>query len=192
MLLPNNNTNFGAGHIETYAGSRAGEKSMIRSLKILFAAIVAYWGLIGVFGNLASLGVAYEYVEMVTSMSGVFEEGRPAPPWRTSSPVIVWAGVMLIVLGKLGAFAFCTTGAVKMIKTRDADQAAFADAKKWAVVGCGLAVAMLFGGFTVIGETMYLMWVNPDGEHAAAGAWRYGGFIALIMIFIAQAEPEGS
>ena len=49
---------------------------------------------------------------------------------------------------------------------------------------------MLFGGFTVVGETMYLMWVDPGGEHAAAGAWRYGGFIALIMIFIAQAEPE--
>ncbi|MDJ0759970.1 MAG: DUF2165 family protein [Woeseiaceae bacterium] len=156
---------------------------MIRTLKILFAAIVAFWGLVGVIGNLASLSVAYEYVEMVTGMSDVFEEGRPAPPWRTASPVIVWAGVMLIVLGKLGAFVFCSIGAFRMLKVRTADTRAFAAAKKYAVFGCGLAVVMLFGGFTVVGETMYLMWVNPDGEHAAAGAWRYGGFIA-------QTEPE--
>ncbi len=156
----------------------------------MFAAIIAFWGLIGALGNFASLGVAYEYVEMVTSMSGVFEEGRAAPPWRTSSPVIVWAGVMLIVLGKLGAFACCSVGVAKMLKARNADSQAFAKAKQWAVLGCGFAVVMLFGGFTVVGETMYLMWVNPGGEHAAAGAWRYGGFIALIMIFIAQPEAD--
>ena len=54
---------------------------MTRTLKILFAAIVAFWGFMGAMGNFASLPVAYEYVEMVTSMSGVFEEGAPAPPW---------------------------------------------------------------------------------------------------------------
>ena len=163
---------------------------MVRQLKILFAGIVAFWGLIGVMGNLASLGVAYDYVEMVTSMSGIFEEGRAAPPWRTTNPIVVSAGVALIVLGKLGALVFCSIGVFRMIKARNAGQHVFAAAKSWAVVGCGVAVAMLFGGFAVIGETMYLMWVNPDGEHAAAGAWRYGGFIALIMIFIAQREPE--
>ena len=163
---------------------------MTRTLKILFAAIVAFWGLVGAIGNFASLSIAYEYVEMVTSMSRVVEDGGAAPPWRTSSPIIVWAGVMLIVLGKLGAFGFCSTGVVKMVKARAADARAFAAAKKYAVFGCGLAVAMLYGGFTVVGETMYLMWIDPDGEHAAAGAFRYGGFIALIMIFIAQAEPE--
>jgi predicted small integral membrane protein len=165
---------------------------MIRTLKILFAAIVAYWGLIGAMGNFASLSIAYDYVEMVTSMSGVVDAGAAAPPWRTSSPVIVWAGVLLIVLGKLGAAVFCSLGVFKMLRARNADRQEFARARQWAVLGCGLAVAMLFGGFIVIGETMYLMWVAPDGEHAAAGAFRYGGFIALIMIFIAQAEPEGT
>ncbi len=162
---------------------------MIRNLKILFAAIVAFWGLMGAMGNFASLGIAYEYVEMVTSMSEVFEEEDAGPPWRTSSPIIVSAGVLLIVLGKLGAFAGCSIGVFHMVKARNADAQAFANAKRWAVLGCGLAVAMLFGGFIVIGETVYLMWISEGGESAAAGAWRYGGFIALIMIFIAQAEP---
>ena len=165
---------------------------MIRLLKILLAAIVAFWGLIGVTGNFMSLGVAYEYVEMVTSMSRVLEEVGAGPPWRTTNPIVVSAGVLLIVLGKTGAFVFCSLGAFRMVKTRNADQLSFEKAKTWAVLGCGLAVAMLYGGFIVVGETMYLMWVVPEGEHAAAAAWRYGGFIALIMIFIAQREPAES
>lgn len=169
-----------------------GERIMIRTLKILFAAIVAFWGLVSAIGNFVSLDIAYEYVEMVTSMSEVIEEGSAAPPWRTTSPIVVSAGVLLIVLGKLGAFAFCSIGVVKMARALKSDRRAFETAKKWAVFGCGLAVAMLFGGFTVIGETMYLMWISPGGEHAAAGAWRYGGFIALIMIFMAQAEAEAT
>ncbi|MEM6513040.1 MAG: hypothetical protein AAF660_08515 [Pseudomonadota bacterium] len=53
---------------------------MTRNRKILFAGIVAFWGLVGVIGNAASLGVAYDYVEAVTSMSVIVEEGRAAPP----------------------------------------------------------------------------------------------------------------
>lgn len=163
---------------------------MIRLLKIVLAAIVAFWGLIGAIGNFVSLDMTYQYVEMITSMSGFVDAGAPAPLWRTSSPIIVWAGVLLIILGKLGAFAFCSTGAFLMTRARNGDAPTFAAAKRWAIAGCGIAVIMLFGGFTVAGETMYLMWAFPDGEHSAAAAFRYGGFITLVMIFIAQAEPE--
>ena len=133
--------------------------------------------------------MTYQYVELVTSMSSFVDEEASAPLWRTTSPVIVSAGVLLIIAGKLGAFAFCSAGAFRMFMARKADNARFAAAKQWAIVGCGFAVVMLFGGFMVVGETMYLMWAFPDGEHSAAAAFRYGGFIALIMIFIAQPEP---
>lgn len=163
---------------------------MIRSLKILLAGIVAYWGLIGVMGNLLSLDITYEYVEMVTSFTGIApKEGAEFPPWQTSNPIIVSLGVLLIVSGKLGAFIFCSLGVYKMIKAHKASAEVFAQAKQFAVFGCGLAIVMLFGGFIVIGETMYLMWANPDGASSAQAAWRYGGFMALIMIFIGQKEP---
>ena len=163
---------------------------MIRSLKILLAAIVAYWGLIGVMGNLMSLDLTYDYVEMVTTFSGIPpKEGAEFPPWQTSSPIVVSLGVLLIISGKLGAFVFCSMGAYKMTKAYKATAEQFAKAKQFAMMGCGLAVVMLFGGFIVIGETMFLMWANPDGADAAQSAWRYGGFIALTMIFLGQKEP---
>ena len=162
---------------------------MIRSLKILLAGIVAYWGLIGAMGNLMSLDMTYQYVELVTSFAEVpSKEGAELPPWQTTNSIIVSLGVLLIVSGKLGAFIFGSLGAYKMIKAFRANAEVFAEAKKYAVFGCGLAVAMLFGGFIVIGETMFMMWIYPDGASAAQSAWRYGGFMALIMIFIAQNE----
>lgn len=159
---------------------------MIRYLKVLLVVLVALWGLIGVMGNLAKLEVAYEAVQSVTTMPA-FEAGE-GPPWATDNPVVIWLGVALIVAGKLAALLFCGWGAIAMLRTVRADPVRFQAAKQWAVLGCGLALASLFGGFVVIGEMLYLMFMDSGSEHAAAAAFRYGGFIALIMIFVAQEE----
>lgn len=157
---------------------------MIRYLKILLIALVALWGLIGAFGNVVKLDLAYEQVRAVAAMSHVAD----APPWATSNPFVVWCGVALIVGGKLAAFLFCSYGAVAMLRNVKADQEAFQRAKRAGVFGCGLAVASLFAGFMVIGETMFLMFMDPGHTKAAEAAFRYGGFIALIMLYTAQRE----
>ncbi len=159
---------------------------MVRLVKIFLIALVALWGLIGAAGNFAHLDAAYKAVESVTLMPTFPADA--APPWRTDNPVVVWLGVALIVVGKIAAGAFCAYGAVLMVKARRADSAAFQLAKRFALVGCAFAVAMLFGGFTVIGETLYAMFRYPEHVQAAAGAFRYGGFIALIMIFVGQTD----
>ena len=161
---------------------------MVRLAKILLIVLVALWGLIGAAGNLSHLHIAYAAVESVTLMPTFPVDA--APPWRTASPIVVWAGVALIVAGKLAALACCGIGAVMMIKRRGADSASFQNAKRYGLLGCGLAVAMLFGGFIVIGETLYAMFRHPEHAQAAAAAFRYGGFIALIMIFVGQRDGE--
>lgn len=159
---------------------------MVRFIKILLVVLVALWGLIGAFGNLANLDFTYESVKSVTTMPH-FEAGE-GPPWKTGSPIVVWLGVAVIVGGKLAAALFCGWAAFLMLRTVRIEDAAFRKAKRWAILGCGMAVVSLFGGFTVFGETVFLMFRDPGAEHAAAAAFRYGGFIALIMIFVAQEE----
>lgn len=159
---------------------------MIRYLKILLVLLVALWGLIGFMGNLAKLDATYEAVQSVTTMP-FFEPGE-GPPWATDNAAVIWIGVALIIAGKLAALVFCGWGAIAMLRTVGADAYAYGRAKRWAVLGCGLALAMLFGGFTVFGEMFFLMFMDPGNEHAAAAAFRYGGFIALIMIFLAQED----
>lgn len=159
---------------------------MVRFIKILLVLLVALWGLIGAIGNLANLDFTYESVKAVTTMP-FFEAGQ-GPPWRSGHPVVVWLGVAVIIGGKLAAAVFCGWGAFRMVRAvRDAG-VGFGEAKRWAALGCGLAVASLFGGFTVFGETAFLMFRDPGTEHAAAAAFRYGGFIALIMLFVVQDE----
>lgn len=159
---------------------------MLRDVKILLVLLVALWGLIGAAGNFSHLDSAYEQVRGVTMMPTFPEDA--APPWRTENPAVVWLGVALIVAGKLAAFGFCGIGAAAMIGARKADAEAFHRAKQFALVGGGLAVAALFGGFTIIGETLYAMFREPGHLKAAEGAFRYAGFIALIMIFVAQRD----
>ncbi|MEO1041873.1 MAG: DUF2165 family protein [Pseudomonadota bacterium] len=160
---------------------------MIRWLKIIFVVGIAVWGLIGTLGNLLSLDAAYKSVEQVTSMEWMAD--GVGPPWRTTSPVVIGMGVALIILGKLAAAVMCSIGAVTMIKSVGRDAASFQTSKRFAIVGAGAAVFMLFFGFTVIGETAYLMFFEPYLVGAADAAWRYGGFIGLIMLFLAQPEP---
>ncbi len=161
---------------------------MVRLAKILLIVLVALWGLIGAAANLSHLNIAYEAVENVTLMPTFPADA--APPWRTDSPVVVWAGVALIVSGKVAAAILCGFGAVVMVRERKANSSAFQHAKRYALVGCALAVAMLFGGFTVIGESLYAMFRHPEHVQAGAGAFRYGGFIALIMIFVGQRDAD--
>ena len=159
---------------------------MIRYLKILLVALVALWGLIGVVNNLAEPDNVYTAVQDVASMPA-FEVGE-GPPWATDNPVIIWLGVALIIAGKAAALVFCGLGVLAMLRHAGSAPAQFQASKAWAILGCGAALAMLFGGFTVIGEGLFLMVLDPASIPAGAAAFRYGGFIGLIMIFVAQRE----
>lgn len=161
---------------------------MVRLVKILLIVLVALWGLIGAAGNFSHINIAYAAVESVTLMPTFPADA--APPWRTASPIVVWAGVALLVAGKLGAAVFCSIGAASMVRQRCANAETFQHAKRYALLGCALAVAMLFGGFVVIGETLYAMFRHPEHVQAGAAAFRYGGFIALIMIFVGQSDRD--
>lgn len=159
---------------------------MIRWTKILLIALVSLWGVFGLLGNLLKLDAAYEMVRTTTSMPG-FEPGT-APPWATENPIVVGLGVLLIVLGKLLPAVLCGWGTVRMARARNDEAGDWQRSKSLAITGCGLAVAGLFLGWTVIGEFVFMMFRDAGLVQAADAAFRYGGFIALIGIFVAQRE----
>lgn len=159
---------------------------MVRDVKIGLVLLIALWGLIGAAGNLAHWDLVLGQVSSVTAMPMLPEDA--APPWRTQSPLVAWLGACLILGGKIAALMFCGWGAVAMARQRRAASDDFQHAKRWALVGAALAVAMLFGGFIVIAESLFVMFRHPSAAPAGEAAFRYGGFIALIMIFVAQRD----
>ncbi len=110
------------------------------------------------------------------------------PPFATTNTVVIWLGALSIVAGKVGALVLCSIGAFQMTKAIGAGPDQFQLSKRFAIIGCGVAVAMLYGSFIVFAESLFMMWQTPMGQTSALGAFRYGGFIALIMIFVAMKE----
>lgn len=160
---------------------------MLQKTKILLVATVALWGLVGALGNLMHWGETMGAVGAVTSMS-TFEGG--AESWQaTTNPAVLWLGALFIMLSKLAAGVLCSIGAWRMWQAQGGDAAGFATAKKFALAGCAVAVIMLFGGFIVIAESWFELW-RSDALRGPVleSAFRYGGFIALIAIFVGMTD----
>ncbi len=158
----------------------------IRLIKALIALSVGVWGVIGLVGNLAGLPQTYETVEAITSMSGVPE--GVGPPWRTSNVLVVSLGTAVIVMGKLAA-VLAGVGAIFMLRSISKPPEEFHKSKHWAVVGCGLAFALMFLGFTVMAESAFFMFYTPEGG-AGQLAFRFSASFALAALFISHRDSD--
>jgi predicted small integral membrane protein len=156
---------------------------MLRSIKILLVLSVALWGLLGAFGNVADWNGTTGAVAAVTSMS-TFEGG--ADSWQaTTNPAVIIAGALFIMLSKTIAGLLCLAGAWRMWVARAGNAAAFTKAKTLALTGCAVAIFMLFSGFIVIAEGWFELWRSDVMRGPVlSSAFRYGGMIALIALFI--------
>ncbi|HEY5644946.1 MAG TPA: DUF2165 family protein [Pseudomonadales bacterium] len=159
---------------------------MYRMVKVGLMATAALWAICSGLYNVTNWSESLIYVEAVTSMS-LFEGG--ADSWQaTSNPVIVWLGILFIFLAKVAAAGLCSIATWRMWQARN-DTAAFASARKIGMAGCGIAVIMLFGGFIAIAENFFDLWRATDvGGAVLAGAYRYGGVMALIAIMVGATD----
>ncbi len=157
---------------------------MLRISKIVLVVCVAAWGLVGAFHNVLDWNGTVGAVEAATSMA-TFEGGSDS--WQAmASPIVVYLGVALILASKTATGLLCSVGAFTMWRQRSADAAAFATSKRLALVGCAVAIAMLFGGFIVIAESWFELWRSDVMRGPVLeSAFRYAGMIALIALFVA-------
>ena len=162
---------------------------ILRASKILLVLSVATWGLFGAMGNLLDWDGTAGSVAAVSAMER-FEGG--SEDWRaTSSPIVIYGGAVFIVAFKSICALLCVTGAAAMWRHRESDAAHFAASKRLAVAGCMIGVFGLFLGWIAIGEGWFEFWRDPgfDGlEGAGVAAFRYGGFIGIIGLLVAQPE----
>ncbi len=159
----------------------------VRYVKVFLVISVGIWGLLGTIGNLSGLPEVYGEVSKVTTMSGV-PEGI-GPPWRTSNPVVVSLGVVSIVLGKIAALFGGAYGGILMLRNVRGTTEAFARAKRWPLVGCGLAFGLTILSFAILAEGAFFMFYDARYVGAAELAFRLTGSFALIALFVAQPEP---
>ena len=160
---------------------------MLAKTKTLLIVTIALWGFIGAYQNIANWDGTIGAVQSATSMT-TFEDGASSSH-ATSNPVIVWMGALFIVLSKLATATLCAIGAVRMWQAQANDMAAFASAKEIALTGCAIAMIMLFGGFIVVAESWFELWRSDSMRGPVLdSAFRYGGMIALIGLFVATKD----
>lgn len=160
---------------------------MYRLVKVGLMATAAWWAIGSGLYNVTNWTESLTYVEAVTSMS-MFEGGSDS--WRaTSSPIIIWAGLLFIFGGKVAAAIMCGLGTWRMWNARAADRHTFVEARQIGLSGCGIAVIMLFAGFIGIAENFFELWRSSDiGASVLGGAYRYGGVMALIGILVGATD----
>lgn len=161
---------------------------VVRYVKIFLVLSVGIWGLIGTIGNLSHMPEIYNEVKAVTTMSGLPE--GVGPPWRTANPIVVWTGVLAILFGKIAALVGGGFGGGVMLRHINDTRADFDRSKNWAIAGCGLAFGLLILSFTIFAESAFFMFYDPAHQGTGALAFRFAGSIALITLFVAQAEPD--
>lgn len=157
---------------------------MIRWLKIVLIVFVALQGLFYALQNLVNLHAAHDFVSNVLSMANHTVYPAHFGPPLSAAP-LTWTALIIIVAGEFAVGLLGLKGAYDMFASRRAPAAVFDHAKRYAIVACGVAVALWFGLFMVIGGAYFQMWQTPEGFNAFHGAFIYAAISALVMLFVA-------
>jgi len=157
----------------------------LRTIKIILIVLVGVWGLIGGLGNLALSESGFTATAEVV---GADERSGVADWQRIESPLLIWAAWALLPIGKLATAALCFFGAWRMCLSHHSPADQFNAAKVFGLLGCGIAIAMMFGIFMVAADTYFKLWQADLGSRVMPIAFRYVGSIGIIALFVNQPD----
>lgn len=153
----------------------------VRTLKTIFVAFIALLCLAYATQNIVNLDIAYASFAYVMSNAdhALYPDSfMPA----VSNPVLLWIALVLVVAFEFLAGALAAKGAWSMFSARNASAAEFQQAKKHALLGCGLGVIVWLGFFGVFGAAFFQMWQTEAGAASMNGAFQY--FVSCAVVFI--------
>ncbi|MEJ8567906.1 DUF2165 domain-containing protein [Elongatibacter sediminis] len=159
----------------------------IRILKIVLVVFVGLQGGLYVAGNLANWEAAHGAIAYVLSMEGHEYYDAPIfppithPAWVTMTLLAIITGEFLI-----GALSF--KGAWDLKRALKEPAEVFNSAKKYAILGAGMAMLVWFGGFIVIGGALFQMWQTEIGTASFEGAFIYAASSFLVLLFVNSAD----
>jgi predicted small integral membrane protein len=112
---------------------------------------------------------------------------RIIPPIK--SAIAATAGLLVIILTEATAGSLALVGAWRMWSRRNAPNAVFAEAKRFAILGSGIALLNWFLGFQVIGGTAIMMGQAEGMEGAMRGAGAMASSSFFTLIYLSMSEP---
>lgn len=155
----------------------------MRTIKIILAIFVALFCVFYALQNIVNLQAGHGFVTYVSGMAD--HNAYPAhfgPPIRLSA--LTWTMYFVIIALELLAGALAAKGAYDMFRARSASPDEFVAAKKYALLGCAVAVVVWFGLFGAIAGAYFQAWQTEAGLNAVRDAATFSiqhGIVFLIL-----------
>jgi len=159
----------------------------IRYLKIVLVVFVGLSGFLLVAGNIANWNAGFELVRYVMSMEGHEIYGTHIFPPVTNSVLVILA-YLTILSGEFLVGGLSFKGAWDLWGARRESADVFNAAKTFALLGTGMAVVVWFGGFVVIGGTLFQMWQTKIGAGSFDGAFVFAVGGGLVLLFVSSPD----
>ncbi len=160
---------------------------MIRLVKIILVVLVGLQGLFYFISNTVNFEYALLAVgEILSQRDSPIYQNLIIPP--ITNPLITKLALITIMTGELLVGLISFKGAFDLFAVRKASAADFNGAKKYAILGCAMALIVWFGFFTVIGTALLQMWQSQVGAGSFEGAFIYLGTSAFVMLFVNQPD----
>jgi predicted small integral membrane protein len=160
---------------------------MVRYLKIGLVLFVAAYCLMYAAQNLVNLGAAFNFVADTVAMANHVVYPQSFGP-SIQNPTLVWILLFVIIAMEISAGLLAARGALDLWQARHADADDFNGAKTFAILGCGMAVVIWFGLFSVIGGAYFQMWQTELGAGALQGSFQYAVLNGIVLIFVNMAD----
>lgn len=184
-------------HLRTVLSGPAGDGSSYRvkegtiEIRILKIVLVIFVGLLALFfaaANIANWGPGLWAVAYVLGMEGHdYYTNRIFLP--ITNPVLVTTAYVVIIAGELLVGVLSLKGAWDLWCKRKGRADEFNSAKTFAILGCGMAVVVWFGGFMVFGGGLFQMWQSDVGAGSFRDAFTVAVTSGIIMLFLNNPDP---
>ena len=155
----------------------------IRILKIVLTIFVSLLGFFYATQNMFNLDTAYSVISTVASMEGHNFYTNAFGP-AVTSPLLIYLFMAVIIASEYAIGVLAAKGALDMWRARAAKTDIFNAAKKFAILGAGMALVVWYGFFTVFGGAYFQFWQTELGQLSLEGAFQYLGSTGLVLLFI--------
>ena len=159
----------------------------MRNIKIALAGFVALFCLFYAVQNIVNLQAGHGFVAYVSSMADhVAYPKHLGPP--VTLPALTWMMFLIIVALELLAGLLAARGAYDMFSARGAPAGDFAAAKRYALLGCGIAILVWFGLFGAIAGAYFQTWQTEAGVNALRDAGMFSIQHGIVLLILAGAD----
>jgi predicted small integral membrane protein len=150
-------------------------------------AVAIFYSLV-VFNNLTDYDSNYQYVRHVRTMDTTFPGNHGM--WRAvNMPALQTAFYLGIICRELLTMLLCWWGGWRVAKARKSYAQEFHQAKRVAMGGLTLGLAMWLLAFLSVGSEWFLMWQSKswNGQDAAFHMFT---ILGIVLLLVAQPDAE--